>query len=303
VESDVARRIWTVLEPYHSVLYYAPETREACDAAGLKGGWMAYFACRAAPMGPVPAEVVIATFYNFHPSLVRRAIPDAWGRATPARVLEARHEAVDRALQRLLGDGVAAPEVEGAAALARQAAEGGDLPGRPIYAANSALPWPDEPHVALWHAATLLREHRGDGHVASLFAGGFDGCEAHVSLVSLGEVPAALVQKNRGWPPDEWSAAVDRLGARGLVDGDGAATAAGRAAREAVERRTDELALVPYRALGDERCERLWRLVHRLARTVVDQGGVPYPNPIGVPPAQATGPVQDTVTPSTRPSV
>jgi hypothetical protein len=285
VDPIVARRLWTVLEPVHALVYYAPETREACAGAGLKGGWMAYFACRAAPMGPVPAEVVIATFYNFAPAHVRRSVPDAWGFATPARVLEARYDAVDRALRRLLGDEAGVPEVAQVAELARRAIEGCDLAGRPLFAANAGLPWPDAPHVALWHAATLLREHRGDGHVASLVGAGVDGCEAHVGLAALGEVPGELLRQNRGWTEQEWAAAVERLRARGWVDGDGAATSDGRAARAAIERRTDELALAPYEALGGEGSERLDLLVQPIAQRVVDRGGLPFPNPVGVPPA------------------
>lgn len=188
------RRMWQRLEAYHAVVYFVPEKKAAYEAAGLKGGWMGYFAGRAAPLGPVPAEVVTALFYNFHPRMVARAIPDAWAFSTPARVLEARLAAVDAGLRRLLGEAVAEPELGAAAEFAAAAAESPDPAGRPLFAANAALEWPDEPHLRLWHAATLLREHRGDGHVAALVAGGLDGCEAHLTLAATGAVPESQLQ-------------------------------------------------------------------------------------------------------------
>src|SRR5215218_3445746 len=143
-------------------------------------------ASRSAAMGPVPAEVVVATFYNFHPRMVHRAIPDAWGFAPPEAVLAARLEGADAALRRLLGGWAEGPEAAEAAALGRRAMEGRDPAGRPLFAAHAALGWPEEPHLALWHAATLYREFRGDGHVACLLADGVDGCEAHVLAAGAG---------------------------------------------------------------------------------------------------------------------
>src|SRR5262245_62521799 len=104
---------------------------------------MGYFASRAAPLGPVPAEVVIAVFYNFHPDLVRRAIPDAWRYASPETILAARLDGVDRALRRLIGELIDSPMLGEAAKLAKAAATACELAGRPLLAANAALPWPD----------------------------------------------------------------------------------------------------------------------------------------------------------------
>src|SRR5215203_3932842 len=136
----MAREMWRALETLHMTVYWAPEPRDAYRQAGLRGGWMGYFASRSAAMGPVPAEVVMATFYNFHPRMVRRAIPDAWGFASPQRVLAARLEAAE------------------AAGLVRRAMEGQDPAGRPLFADHAALPWPEAAHLALWHGATLYRE-------------------------------------------------------------------------------------------------------------------------------------------------
>src|SRR6266702_1041865 len=184
----VSRRMWRALEPYHALVYFIPETRQRTDALGLKGGWMSYFGTRAAPLGPVPAEVVTALFYHFHPSMVRRAIPDAWSYASPDALAEAR---------------VAAAGLGGGGALAASTA------GRATGGGNAALPWPDEPHLRLWHAATILREVRGDGHVAALMVGGLSPCEALVTASAAGGPPAEMLQANRRWSQDEWAETVE----------------------------------------------------------------------------------------------
>src|SRR5439155_23094545 len=101
-----ARRLWRLLEPYHAATYFAPEARQAFKDAGLRGFWMGYFAGRAAPMGTVGPGVVTATFFGFEPSMVAKALPDAWGFANVDTVLEARLAGVDGALRRLLGSDV-----------------------------------------------------------------------------------------------------------------------------------------------------------------------------------------------------
>lgn len=279
MDPATARAMWLALEPVHAVVYFAPEAKAAYEAAGLKGYWMGYFASRAAAMGAVPPEVVIATFYNFHERMVRRAIPDAWTFSTPERVLAARHalagDAVGGALAHLEPRIIAE-----AARLAETAARAASPEGRPLCAAHASLPWPDEAHLRLWHAATILREHRGDGHVALLVAEGIDGCEAHVLAAAAGRVERASQQWSRGWSDDEWDAATARLGARGLVRADGTFTEDGAAFKRMLEDRTDALAAAPYDAIGDEGCARVIEIL---------TGGtepIPYPNAIGLPRAE-----------------
>jgi hypothetical protein len=278
-----ARRMWPAFETYHAHIYFVPEAAEAYRRLGLKGGWMGYFASRSAPLGHASAELVTAVFFNFHPAMVARALPDAWGLASPEDVIAARLQTADLALRRLVPGHVGSPAEAEAAVLAREAAESPALSGRPLYAALRSLPWPEEPHLALWHACTLLREHRGDGHVASLTAAGLDGCEAHVTVTATGAVPRDTLQSNRKWSDEEWAAAEERLKARGWLDSAGRLTDAGRAGRAEVEARTDELAEEPWRALGPERTERLRELLTPMARAINDAGGVPVPNPVGVP--------------------
>jgi len=282
-----ARALWRRYEPYHAVVYFAPEGREQYAAAGLKGGWMGYFASRSAAMGPVPAEVVTATFYVFHPGMVARAIPDAWRLSSPERALAARHAVADSALRRLLGDAADSEAVAEAAALARRAIDGCRLPGRTLHAAHRSLPWPEAPHLALWHAATLLREHRFDGHVSVLAAEGLDGAAANLTLAGSGVIGAEELRGMRGWSEDEWTAAADGLRERGWMAGDGGLTAEGEAARRRVEEQTDRLASGPVEALGEAGCARLETLIGELSDRILVGGGLPFPNPMGLVPAPA----------------
>ncbi|HET6795494.1 MAG TPA: hypothetical protein VFH45_13675 [Acidimicrobiales bacterium] len=279
-----ARAVWQFGEPVHAVVYYAPEVRAATDALGFKGGWMSYFGCRAAPLGAVAAPVVSALFYNFNPGMVARAIPDAWKYAEPAAVLDARISAMDRALLRVLGsDVVSSPAVARAADLAAAAIAGCDMSGRPMGAANQAVALPDEPHQRLWQALTSMREHRGDGHVHQLAVAGVSPSEALVLQAATGRSPEDGLRSNRGWSPEEWSAAAASLAERGLVDDGVRITAAGRELREAVERGTDQLAAPIVEAIGDDGADELVSLLRPLAEAVMAAGAVPAHNNMGVP--------------------
>jgi len=278
-----ARDMWHLFEPVHAVTYFAEESAQEFAAAGLKGFWMGYFAGRAAPMGAVGPAVVDATFFNFHPARVARALPDAWDLASPARVLDARLSGADRALARVLGADGGGVDLARAATLVRTAVEDLGVAGRPLAAANVALPWPDEPRQALWLGTTVLREHRGDGHVSALVGLGLDGCQALVSMAATGAVPRPVLQAARGWDDDAWAAASDALVERGWLRGDGTPTAAGAAARGQLEDATDRLAAEPWAHLGERATEELRGLLRPLATAVAAAGVVPVPNPIGLP--------------------
>ncbi|HKH04876.1 MAG TPA: hypothetical protein VKA65_06925 [Acidimicrobiales bacterium] len=275
----VARKTWRTLEPIHGMIYFAPEAAEGYARLGLEGR-MGYFASRAAALGAVGAEPVVATFFNFNPALVRRALPAAWGLATPAQVLDARTAGADLALRRSFGEALAAPDLVEAAGLARRAAEAACArpEGRPLFAAHAVLPWPspDTPHLVLWHAQTLLREFRGDAHVAALLLEGLSGIEALVSHAASGDVPAEVLRTSRAWPEDDWAAAVDGMRSRGLVAAgdDLALTEEGRAQRARIEDRTDALSVSAYEPLGEDGCDHLRRLARPYSRAVVAGGGL-----------------------------
>jgi hypothetical protein len=267
----LARKTWRTLEPLHGMVYFVPEAAEAYGRLGITGR-AGYFASRAAPMGAVAADVVVSTFFNFNPELVHAAIPAAWEVATPAALVAARFEAVDGAFRRLLGPGVLdSDEMRRAAALARSAAEeaGRRVEGRPLAAAHADVAWPTAPHLVLWHAQSVLREYRGDGHVAQLVVCGLSGLEALVTHAAAGDVPAHVLRSTRGWSREAWDAAVDTLGGRGWLErGDELRfTERGRAQRQAIEDGTDALAAAPYAVLGEERCAELRALVRPWSTT------------------------------------
>ncbi|MCE3553696.1 hypothetical protein LWC33_19835 [Pseudonocardia sp. RS11V-5] len=290
-----ARRMWRALEPLHAVTYFAPEARATGESLGLRGFWRGYFGQRAAPLGPVPAEVVTALFYNFAPGFVARSVPEVWSVATPAQLLDARLAAVDAALRRALGD-VGSAEVAEAAELARAAAAAASTAGRALAAANAALPWPDAPHLVLWQAQTILREQRGDGHVAALVAAGIDPVEALVVFAGAQDLAGDWLRERRGWTVEEWEAARARLADRGLVEpgagetvADTVLTEAGRRLCAEVEARTDALADEAWRALGDARAERLVALAGPLVERVLAAGDFLERNPMGMRPLVSAG--------------
>lgn len=276
--TTLARRLFDRLEPVHAVTYFAPEARTALDALGLHGFWSGYFAARSAPLGPVPPEVVTAVFYNFAAHRVAKALPAAWDIAAPHAVLAAREEAAVAALRRYgLADGIdTAAELLGAAA--RSAAPD----GRPLFAANLALPWPEEPLAQLWHAATLLREHRGDGHVAALQVLGISGRESNVLHAAAGRVPADMIKRSRDYDDALWQEQVDRLAERGLLDATGALTVAGRDLKAEIEDVTDRLALSAFDVLSDTDLDTLFHTLTPLTRLVIAGGDLPTATPMGL---------------------
>ncbi|MFJ4846442.1 hypothetical protein [Streptomyces sp. NPDC088733] len=277
LEPRAGRRCHNTLNSLHSVVYFSPEYDDMLSAIGLERGAMAYFAGRAAPLGAVTAGTVAATFYNFNHAVIAPVIPRAWELAAPAAVLDARLRIADTVLTRLLGaDGIASAEIADAAVLALRAAEACTREARPLYAANAELPVPEQPHLALWHAATLLREHRGDGHLAALLAAGLDGIEALVTHTATGKsFTPRFVQRSRGWSAEDWAAAQDRLRDRGLLDAEGELTERGVELRREVEAVTDRLDRAPYEYLGAEGVERLTVIAGGAVGRVLAGGGFP----------------------------
>ncbi|WP_051844860.1 hypothetical protein [Streptomyces globisporus] len=276
--------MWHLLEPLHALLYYAPEAFDEAAALGhdTTERWPSYFAWRAAPLGAAGPVRVASAFYSFSSTMVARYVPAAWETAAPAEVLAARLRAVDRAYRSVLGEEVLdGPALAEAAELVRRAAGAAGVEGRPLAAANAELPWPEAPHLVLWQAATILREHRGDGHLTALLAAGLDPVEALVSFAAVGAAPEPVFE-SRGWTAAEWAAARTRLTARGLLDPEGAVTDAGRALRAEVERRTDELAAAPWAALGSDGTARLAELLGGPWLAVIGSGLLPAENTLGI---------------------
>lgn len=272
IDSDllpVSRSAWGDLEALHVVGYFAPELTQAYVDLGLHPR-LSYFAARSAALGPVEPGVTVATFYVFAPWLVGAALPAAWEIASPEQVQQARRQGMSAALRGILGE----PDVGEALAIARRVCEGLSAHGRPLYAAHASLSWPEDDLLALWHAASLIREHRGDGHVAVLLSSALDPVEALV-LGGLFSSNTGFLRKTRGWSDEEWASAEDRLRRRGLLTADGALTDEGRTTRQKVEDDTDALAVEGWANVGAADATRLHELVSPLRRTVLDSGVLP----------------------------
>jgi hypothetical protein len=277
---DLARRFFNRFEPVHAVTYFAPEARAALDELGCRGFWMGYFAARSAPLGQASPEVVTATFYNFAPERVAKALSGAWDVTAPDAVLRAREESAVAALRRY---GVVDDDhVRTAARLAAKAAKHPGVEGHPMFAANRALPWPDDPILALWHAATLLREHRGDGHIAVLVAEGISGRESNVLHTAAGKVPRDYMMRARDYDETSWQQLQSALTARGLIDDAGALTAAGIEFKNHIETKTDTLALSALDALDDDEVELLFAALTPITRLVIAGGDIPAMTPMGL---------------------
>jgi len=262
------------------VTYFAPEARAALDGLGYRGFWMGYFAARSAPLGMMPPEMVTAIFYNFAPERVAKALPAAWQIAGPEAALQARQDSAVAALRRY---GIDANEnVIVAAELAGKAARQAPLEGRTLFAANRALPWPDDPLAALWHAATLLREQRGDTHVAVLAASGVSGRECNVLQVAAGRIPRDYMAVARDYDEATWRHHEEQLAERGLVGDDGTLTAAGRELMDAIESTTDALSLSALDALSDDEVETLFQALTPITRAVVAGGDLPVKTPMNL---------------------
>jgi hypothetical protein len=269
--------MWCRYEPVHAVTYFAPEARESYEAAGLRGFWRGYFAGRAAPLGPIGAAPVLAAFFSFAPGMVHRALPDVWQRAEPHSVLGARSAGAVAALSRLTA-GLSAESLARAADLLAGAAGRLDLSGRVLGAANAALPVPEQPLARLWQAATTLREHRGDGHVAAWVAAGISGVEA-LAFRAAHDLDRNTLQPARGWTDQEWDAATRRLIERGWLDASGAVTPTGLAGYQEVEAATDRAAAHPWTGVDVERLSTLLTPIARACHAMMPAG-----NPIGLPP-------------------
>lgn len=272
---EMVRRLGVLTEMIHGIVYFSPEPQAAYAELGLRGYWRGYFASRAAPLGPVGPELVTALFAGFAPAMVARALPQVWTVARPEQVRSARLAGATAALRRLLladpAPAIAASpapspaaSIEAAAELTGRCVHALPLPGRPMAAAQAGLERPSDPLAALWHDCTVLREHRGDGHLIAVAAGGLTWPEPHLLKGSRAD---PRLQELRGWDDDTWAAAADRM--------------RGRDAGE-LEAMTDALAAPAYRVLGADGQDELARLLEPLARAA--GADLPQPNPMGLPP-------------------
>ncbi len=262
----VARRLFDLTEPIALVNFFSPEPNDAMAALGFRNYWDGYFAGRAAPLGRVPATVVHAAFYSFADGEAARHIPKVCETTTPEAAHAAREQGCVAALRRILGDLVETPGLTRAAELLAKASTSAPTEGRVMYAALRALPMPEEPVARLWHASNMLREHRGDGHIAALVSERIGGIEAHVlSALASGIYPAESFGRIHHLPKSHLAKVMDGLRDRGLLDADGRLTDAGRATKERIEALTDTLAAAPYDGLEPPELDQLSTLLEPIS--------------------------------------
>ncbi len=266
--AEIARKCWRTLEPYHGMIYFVPEAAAAYQAIGVDGR-SGYFGSRSAAMGAVGTLVVQATFFNFHPGLVEHAMDGLWARTTPEAMLIARHDAVDESLRRMLGTAVEDHSIRDAVEILRPAVDAACMrpEGRPLFAGHARLPEPEMPHVALWWAITLLREFRGDGHIAALVDADLSGLDALLLHGATGDVPMSVLQSSRAWSDDEWATGLDGMRSRGLIDGE-TLTDDGRTLRDHIEARTDALATPAWGVLDPDDASRVRTLVRPHSKAI-----------------------------------
>ncbi|AXT83819.1 hypothetical protein C6I20_00480 [Aeromicrobium sp. A1-2] len=276
--TETTPTFWRSIEAIHDVVYFAPDAKERFAAIGLKGYWMGYMASRSAALGTPPPALVVATFHGFSPSIVGRALPDAWGLASRDDILAVRYDIARDALAPALAEADTARLAKELSLITR----GIDFAGKPLAAAHFSLPEPADDAGLLWHAATVIREYRGDCHIAVLTAAGLDGVTANALAIAAGLV-GEQQRGMRGWTEDDWAAATSRLATRGWVDADGTITESGRSARQQIEDATDRVCAAGLDREATGRTITIEQPLLELARALEASGAAVFPNPTGVP--------------------
>jgi hypothetical protein len=267
----VSRRLRDLVEPIAANVYFCPEAQEQYKALGVESYIASYFCSRGACMGQIPGEVVVAAFGVFNPALVIPAVDEGWSKTDASSILEARRRGATAGLERILG-GVPT-EAKRATDLLRRAGDAATGEARPLYSGLRSLDWPRDPVGELWRAADLVREHRGDSHVAAWVSHGVDAVEINLLTELWWKLPLNSYVRTRGWSADEIDAALGRLRDRGLVDGE-SFTAEGEALRASIEAATDRGERGIVEALGDD-ADELFSLLEPWSKAIVDSGGYP----------------------------
>ncbi|MFD2415255.1 SCO6745 family protein [Amycolatopsis pigmentata] len=259
VDLDAVREVSRAVSDAHLFIYLVREARTMAAELGVTARGPAYLAFRAAALGAVPWQVVLATFYNFSPQWVR-SMTGVWDAAAPERWQSARFAVAARALRRV-GVELTADRIAEARSLVDPVVAAADYAGKPLAAANASVALPPDPLVALWQQITVVREWRGDAHFLVLAANRVGPCECNVLHTATGRLPVGVVRATRGWTDEEWDAATARLTARGWLHADGTVTEAGLAARERIEVETDEHCADFWAPIGAQKARRFAALI------------------------------------------
>ena len=270
---NVSRELWNLIEPIASCVYFVPEAHAAYDELGLPAFGGGYFCSRAACMGQVPGEVVVATFGVFNPAIVLPSVEQGWSKTDAPTILAARERGAIEGLRRMLGD-VDEAQLARATELMRRAADAAPVAGHPLFAGLRSIGFPGDPVGDMWRAADTLREHRGDSHIAAWVSHGVDAVEITLLTELWWGIRVNSYVKTRGWGAEDVEAALERLSSRGLIDGDDAFTAEGERVRASIEDATDEGERQVVEALGDD-ADELFGLLRPWTKAVLEAKGYP----------------------------
>ena len=266
----LAARLGALTNATHGFIYFADAATAEYASLGLAGSQQ-YFASRAAPLGPVGPELVVATFFNFSPDRVRDAVPSCWEVADPEQIQAARLRAAASVLAEACAD-VDRASVAEATVIAQRMVDGVGDEGKPLAAANRSVELPDDPWGALFQLLTIIREWRGDAHVAVLTSHAVTAVEALVLHAATGQVPRVALETTRGWPASAWGDAIAALQEKGLVDADGEFTETGRTFRESIEEETNRAVHPLVAAVGPDVTQQLCDLLKPMRDGLVASG-------------------------------
>lgn len=296
------RTVSSRLNSFHSAMYFSETVGRKYAEHGLEPGVEGNLAARSAPMGRVNAGVVSAAYYNYSHSYLATQFPKLWDTVSPETMVQVRFDAVTAFMSELFD---AREDIalltEAATELATAMTpvlDNMDFSGRALARATTdalAAHTPKTAFEQLWNVATIAREFRGDGHVASLVTAGVPGIDALMLDVATGaSFKPRAAQKTRGYTDEEWKAAQTRLAEAGLLtvgeDERGfdlpAITDAGRDLKEQVEQLTDGTVAAAWSALTDEEIEALVSPSRSLIKVLAQSGA--FPSSVFVQPAKKT---------------
>ncbi|MFV1991240.1 MAG: hypothetical protein ACC652_10915 [Acidimicrobiales bacterium] len=267
---DLATRLHKSTTTFHLLGYFSPEVGQRFKSHGLDD-FTTYFAARAAPMGAVTPEVTAATFYNFNPAVVAMLTSDVWEKITPAEAVALRHEAMTGALSGAAG-ALNESELDEAIATTQEIVDSLRFNGRALAAGTASVPSPEDKLTRLWQLVAIIREWRGDNHIALLVTAGLDAVECLVMDAVVAKGASSFLKKTRGWTDDDWDAAIARLHERGLVTQDGTPTANGVEMRLGIEAATDVADMQMWTLVGEERTLALHESLKKLIAALIEDG-------------------------------
>jgi len=244
------RKLRDVCEPIGANVYFAPEAHQRYTALGMNGA-SGYFCSRGASLGQPPGMVVASAFGVFSPAVVVPAVDAGWAAATRDDVLRARHDGATASLRRLLGEPDAAA-IARAVELLQRGLAAAEHAGHPLFSGLKSLPWPDTPFGQLWRCCDMVREHRGDSHIAVWTRAGVAPVEIQLMSELLLRIPLKTYSLTRGWTVEQMDAAIAGMRDKGWVEPDSDAfTPEGRRFRDQIESDTDAMEHDIIHAIGD----------------------------------------------------